>query len=84
MQPERVFACYMTMITASQVKAARQLLGWTRQHCANEAGVSLETLVHLEAGRKSQARTSDGVRNALEAAGVEFPRGGQVRLKERE
>ena len=39
MQPKRVFVFYVTMITANQVKAARQLLSWTRQHCANEAGV---------------------------------------------
>jgi transcriptional regulator with XRE-family HTH domain len=72
------------MITASQVKAARKLLGWTRQHCTNKAAVSLETLAHFEAGRKSQARTSEAIRSTLEATGVEFLRGGRVRFKERE
>jgi DNA-binding XRE family transcriptional regulator len=83
-QPERVVACYTTVITASQVKAARKLLGWTQQDCADKAGVCLDTVVHLEVGRKPILRTGEAIRNALDAAGVEFPQGGSARLKERE
>jgi transcriptional regulator with XRE-family HTH domain len=72
------------MIAGSQVKAARKLLGWTQKHCARKAGVSLETLVHMEGGLKALSRTKEAIQSALEAAGIEFMSGAQVRLTERE
>jgi transcriptional regulator with XRE-family HTH domain len=61
------------MVAASQVRAARGLIGWSRSKLAGAAGVSLSTAKRLEAG---VARVSPDVlakaRAALEAAGVEF------------
>jgi DNA-binding XRE family transcriptional regulator len=82
-KPTLAFASCTIMITAAQVKRARNLLGWTQKHCARKAGVSLETLIHMEAGLKALPRTKEAIRTALEAAGIEFMSGAQVRLTER-
>jgi DNA-binding XRE family transcriptional regulator len=82
-KPTLAFASCTIMITASQVKKARKLLGWTQKDCAEKAGVSLETLVHMEAGLKALPRTKEAIQSALEAAGIEFMSGAQVRLTER-
>jgi hypothetical protein len=55
-----------------------------QKHCAKKAGVSLETLVHMEGGLKALSRTKEAIQSALEAAGIEFMSGAQVRLTERE
>lgn len=39
------------MITPAQIRAARALLGWTRQKLANESGVGHATLADYESGR---------------------------------
>ncbi|MFC4166236.1 helix-turn-helix domain-containing protein [Teichococcus aestuarii] len=60
-------------ITPAQVRAARALLGWSRDHLASVCGVTVRTLDRLEAGRHaSSRRTAVSVRTALEAAGVVF------------
>jgi DNA-binding XRE family transcriptional regulator len=82
-KPTLAFASCTMMITASQVKKARKLLGWTQKDCAEKAGVSLETLVHMEAGLKALPRTKEAIQSALEAAGVQFMSGAQVRLAQR-
>jgi DNA-binding XRE family transcriptional regulator len=83
-KPTLASASCTIMITASQVKKARKLLGWTQKDCAKKAGVSLETLVHMEAGLKALPRTKEAIQSALEAAGIEFMSGAQVRRMERE
>jgi DNA-binding XRE family transcriptional regulator len=82
-KPTLAFASCTIMITASQVKKARKLLGWTQKGCAEKARVSLETLVHMEAGLKALPRTKEAIQSALEAAGVQFVSGAQVRLAQR-
>jgi len=61
------------MITARQIRAARALLGWTRQELADRAIISLNALARLEGGRVD-ARTStvSAVERTLSKAGVEF------------
>lgn len=60
-------------LTAAQIRAARALLGWSRDVLAAKSGISLRTLasIELEQGNPEDA-TLDAIRNALVAAGVIF------------
>jgi predicted transcriptional regulator len=61
------------MVTPREVRAARAFLGWTSQHLADRAIVSLNTVIRLEQGVvDSRSSTLDAVRRAQEAAGIEF------------
>lgn len=61
------------MVTPREVRAARALLGWTRQQLADRAVVSLNSVIRLEQGVvDSRSSTINAIRAALEAAGVEF------------
>jgi transcriptional regulator with XRE-family HTH domain len=61
------------MITPAQCRAARGLLDWTQQELADEAGVSIVTVRHFEAGSNEPRRaTLEVIRRALEGGGVEF------------
>jgi transcriptional regulator with XRE-family HTH domain len=77
------------MLTSAQCRAARGLLGWSQQALAKRARVGIVTVHQLEAGL-SQPRnaTLEVIRQAFEAAGVEFidENGGGpgVRLRKRE
>jgi transcriptional regulator with XRE-family HTH domain len=67
-------------ISSEQIRAARMFLRWEQGDLARASGVSLATVKRLE--RKpgplfGQARTVEALRDALEAAGVEFTNGGQ-------
>ena len=61
------------MITGSQIRAARALLGWSQRNLADAAIVSETAVMKLETQR-ADTRTSTvlKVRHALEAAGIEF------------
>lgn len=63
------------MVTASQIRAARALLGWNGADLAQAAGLSLQTIRRMESelgpGRSSAANV-DAVRRALETKGVVF------------
>ncbi len=60
-------------ISPAQVRAARSLVGVTREQLAEASGVPLRTVARLELGEGSpQKRTLTAVRHALEAAGIEF------------
>jgi transcriptional regulator with XRE-family HTH domain len=64
-------------LTPDQVKAARQLLGWTRVRLAFRAGVSEKTVEAFESGEPWSRPLDLGlVRTRLEAAGVEFAENG--------
>jgi transcriptional regulator with XRE-family HTH domain len=64
-------------ISAAQLKAARQLLGWSQDDVASTAGVSTEAVVYLEHGtRAPKPRALADIRLTLEAAGIEFANGG--------
>ena len=63
------------MITGVQIRAARGILRWSLKDLAKASGVSLPTVqrIELQDGVPStKAQTLIDIRNALEAAGVEF------------
>lgn len=60
-------------ISPAQVRAARALIGWTRDQLAMASEVPMRTVARLELGDGApQRRTLAAIRTALEAAGVEF------------
>ena len=63
------------MVTASQIRAARALLGWSGVDLAQAAGLSLQTIRRMESelgpGRSAAANV-DAVQGALETEGVVF------------
>lgn len=61
------------MLTPSQLRAARTLVGWTRDDLAAKSGVAAVTVKGFELlGADSKISTLNKMRRALEAAGVEF------------
>ncbi len=63
------------MITATQMKAARMLLGWDQARLAREAGLSLPTIQRMEASAGNVRGNVDSlvkVVAALESAGIEL------------
>ena len=72
------------MITPAQCRAARGLLDWTQDDLSKAAGVGVVTVRQFEAGKaEPRGATLTVLRQALEAAGVEFTNGNQpgVRLR---
>jgi len=70
------------MITGADVKTARELLGWTRERLAAEAGLSTTAIGVCERGDQRQSElVVDAIQDILELAGVEFPEGAAPRLK---
>jgi transcriptional regulator with XRE-family HTH domain len=62
-------------ISIRQIKAARELLAWSQTALAEKSGVSLPTIMRLEAqddelGGREETRLK--IRTAIERAGVEF------------
>lgn len=74
-------------VTCKQVKAARELLGWTLLDLGYRADVSEATIAALEmAQRTTRPDKLRAIRRALEAAGVIFVEeneGPWVRLRKR-
>jgi transcriptional regulator with XRE-family HTH domain len=72
-------------VSVRQIKAARELLGWSQEAIAKTSGVSIPTIKRLEAAGGDlggRPETSEKIVAALEKAGVEFLDDGQgVRLK---
>ncbi|MGA1860339.1 helix-turn-helix domain-containing protein [Azospirillum sp. 11R-A] len=73
-------------IHPGQLRAARALIGWTREALAEAAGTTTRTLARLEGGEtEARSSTARAIRRALEAAGVIFidenGEGPGVRLK---
>ncbi len=61
------------MVTPREIRAARALLGWTRQELADRAIVSLNSVIRAEqAAVDSRVSTSMAIRRALEGSGIEF------------
>jgi transcriptional regulator with XRE-family HTH domain len=61
------------MITSAQIRAARGLLKWTQATLAARAATSIVTLNMIENDSVTpRPATLDGIRRALEAAGIEF------------
>jgi transcriptional regulator with XRE-family HTH domain len=78
------------MVTIEQLRAARGLLGWSQSVLAARAGLSLPTVkrVEVDLGPRVSDEARNKLRQALEAAGVEFidENGGGpgVRLRKRQ
>ena len=75
------------MLTGFQIRAARAGLNITARQLADRAGVSLPTIQRFESVDgvpPSRSSTLLDVKNALEAAGIEFLVGNGVRLREPE
>ncbi|MDD3370371.1 MAG: helix-turn-helix transcriptional regulator [Alphaproteobacteria bacterium] len=61
------------MFSASQIRAARAILNWSREELAAAAKVSLATVRKLEMGEgSSRNATIDAIKFVLESAGIEF------------
>jgi transcriptional regulator with XRE-family HTH domain len=61
------------MVTPSQCRAARGLLGWSQQELAGHARVGIVTVHQFETGISQPRRaTLELIRRAFERAGVEF------------
>ena len=68
------------MITGEQVKAARELLGWSRIRLAGRANIAETAVRRIELGEEAMPAKVNAVFYALEAA-VEFPEGEPPLLK---
>jgi predicted transcriptional regulator len=72
------------MISPSQIRGARAMLGLKQTELAKLAGISKTALINIESGASDpRASTLTAILRALEAAGVEFTNGDQpgVRLR---
>ena len=75
-------------ISPAVLRAARAMVGWTRDQLSTASGVNTRTIARLEDGETdARASTAKAIRTALEAAGVVFVEpnglGPGVRLRER-
>jgi predicted transcriptional regulator len=63
----------MPMLTPSQLRAARALVGWSRKDLAMKSGVGAPTIKDFELnGSDPRQGTVQKMQRALEAAGVQF------------
>ncbi len=63
------------MITSAQIRAARAMLDWSREHLSTQAGVGISALMRLESAEgvpSGNIKTFESVQKACEKAGVEF------------
>lgn len=61
------------VLSASQCRAARALLGWSQEQLASASNVAKATIANFEVGKRTPYdRTLADVREALESAGVVF------------
>jgi transcriptional regulator with XRE-family HTH domain len=82
--PRRAWSVFRAL-QAAQCRAARGLIDWSQRQLAEAAGVGVATIRLFEAGKGEQRRsTLTVIKNAFEAAGVEFTNGNQpgVRLRQ--
>ncbi len=72
-------------LTPAQLRAARELLKWSRERLAVRMGISCTTLARFEnEGWFLKASNASKAREVLEAAGIEFTNandGREVRLR---
>ncbi len=61
------------MIDGRQIRAARAMLGWSREELLQAAGISMSALLRMEGGlADSRGSTINKVAKALTVAGIEF------------
>lgn len=71
----------MQNISATQIKAARAMLGWLQDDLAEASGLSISTIRSLETGYVS-LRSSNEVRKAFEKSGLEFIEGDGIKKRD--
>jgi transcriptional regulator with XRE-family HTH domain len=74
----------MLKVSIKQIKAARELLGWSQEAIAKASGVSIPTIKRLEAAGGDlggRPGTGEKIIAALEKAGVEFTNSDQPGVK---
>ena len=70
------------MITGEQIRAARKLLGWSRDRLAPRGGLPLNRLGAYELGRRIlPLEEVEALKEALEEAGIEFTNGDEPGVK---
>ncbi len=70
------------MITAAQCRSARTLLTWSVAKLASAASVSESLIDDFELERQAPApAAADSIQRALEAVGIDFLPGDDVRLR---
>lgn len=65
----------MSIITGSQIRAARAALGWSATQLALKANVAMKTIARFEKNDgvpASRVSTLESIRTALEMSGIEF------------
>ena len=63
----------MPMLTPAQLRAARAIVGWSREDLAEKSGMSAQAIREFELGSSDpKMGTVQKWRRALEAAGVQF------------
>src|ERR1700730_1677898 len=65
----------LVLVTTRQIKAARALLAWSQADLADRSGISEPTVARVEAvdgELGGRGDTTQKIRDAIEAAGVEF------------
>jgi len=61
------------MIDGRQIRAARAMLGWSREELLQASGISMSALLRMEGGlADSRGSTLNKVAKALTLAGIEF------------
>jgi transcriptional regulator with XRE-family HTH domain len=63
------------LVTTRQIKAARALLAWSQAELADRSGISEPTVARLEAvdgELGGRGETTQKIREAIEAAGIDF------------
>ncbi len=61
------------MLDGRQIRAARAMLGWSREDLLKAAGISMSALLRMESGQAdSRGSTLSKVVHALANAGIEF------------
>lgn len=61
------------MLDGRQIRAARAMLGWSREDLLKAAGISMSALLRMERGQAdSRGSTLSKVVHALVKAGIEF------------
>ena len=61
------------MIDGRQVRAARAILGWSREELLDASGISMSALLRMEGNMAdSRSSTHNKVVKALSLAGIEF------------
>jgi DNA-binding XRE family transcriptional regulator len=71
-----------SMLKRHQIKVARELLGWSLEDCARNAGVGIDTLKRIELGIGHPRRqTMVAVLSTLEKAGIHSVEHGKLVLE---